>query len=213
MEKEGSGFNQPMIPERPKRITRGSIRKLERMNTQEYRYSRGRIKDPDSGRTVKYSTYMKKKRSAAAKKGHRTRQKKSTPADGERITRLNDIMEEFMLSAGGKIPARQEYVDTIVEVRADVMRVYNTWDSVVGTAEQEEGGLAALSKALITHEADIANSVEVAIEDSDGDRVALHIEKIATAIRSVISAMKGYIGNFFDSLDMEEAALLQDQLE
>lgn len=206
MEKEGAWFNQPMIPNRPKRITKGSIRKLERMNTQGYRYSRARIKDPKTGQTLKFSTYAKNKRSEASKKGWITHRKKEEPADGERINRLDSIMQEFMLGAGGKIPARQEYLDMIAEIRSDVMRVYNMWMNMLDETNDPDK-YDSLSKSIIAHESEIAYSVEVTIEDSDAYTVSLHIEKIETALRAISTTAN------FSVLDVEEAALLQDQLE
>ena len=194
MEQEGLRFSQDMRPKIPKRITKGSIRKLERMNTPEYRYGKVfYIVDPETGEYLgKVKDAKKAKRSLAAKKGWKTRKANQArhmiDVTAGAINASADALDDADSSMYGFYSHIERIMDMIVEKAAKME------DYAINAAAILESGWADIQRALNVMER-YANPDEVpywcdriieVLRDADGSVYTQEDARIAGSLEESV---------------------------
>lgn len=186
MEKEGATFDTNMRPDIPKKITAGSIAKLQKYNDPDYRYSHASIKDKISGKIENWKDYQKEKRREAGRKGARHRKdKKNKPNRVHYVSivdgRVRWLYEGVMANLAPGSCSRHE-----------AMATKQTWLSLKSDATTK-GLLNELNDYLQNYSTRILEYLDVMYYESDREEVKIAFSGLAdyfgAAMDSIYSAI------------------------
>ena len=183
MEKEGAQFDINMRPDIPKKITPGSVMKLQQLNNVDYRASHATVIDPETGKERTWKQYQKDKRSASARKGARTRKRiKEVTLNIKYIEIVDGYMEDAVNKAGSGLHKIEQREEALI----DILGPYQSWKLLMAEAYQSEESTKMLNKALVAMERSIKECVDDIINASDAGVVYTQTWKLGNAIRGLI---------------------------
>ena len=124
-EKRGYTFDKPVLPEKPKKITKAAIEKLKELRPEKI-YGKAKFKTP-SGREISGKQRRQAERKAAAKRGQAKKQSKKELKKlarlGEAVKKQNIQSKQIRDLAGVHIPTKGELI------LAHLMELINQYDT------------------------------------------------------------------------------------
>ena len=172
MEKEGATFDMDMRPDIPKKITPGSISKLQQYNDPSYRAKHATIIDKLTGKIQSWTDHIKEKRSQAARAGARKRKNKAkkpnkTPYISIVGNKVRWLYEGVMANVAPSSCSKHEATATKL-----------MWDNLVDSAVSS-GNSDALNDYLQEYQSLIMGFLDVMYYESDREEVQIAFSELA----------------------------------